>query len=76
MNTEKTPLARLVPNQDNPRKITDGNFELLVRSILSFPSMLELRPVIIDQQMNILGGNRCEEGIVGKECRSRWTLEE
>ena len=57
MNTEKTPLARLVPNQDNPRKITDGNFELLVRSILSFPSMLELRPVIIDQQMNILGGN-------------------
>ena len=57
MNTEKTPLARLVPNQDNPRKITDGNFELLVRSILSFPSMLELRPIIIDQQMNILGGN-------------------
>lgn len=57
MKTEKTPLARLVPNQDNPRKITDGNFELLVRSILSFPSMLELRPIIIDQQMNILGGN-------------------
>ena len=57
MNTEKTQLARLVPNQDNPRKITDGNFELLVRSILSFPSMLELRPIIIDQQMNILGGN-------------------
>lgn len=57
MNTEKTPLARLVPNQDNPRKITDGNFELLVRSILSFPSMLELRPIIIDQQMDILGGN-------------------
>lgn len=57
MNTEKTPLARLVPNEDNPRKITDGNFELLVRSILSFPSMLELRPIIIDQQMNILGGN-------------------
>lgn len=57
MNTEKTPLARLVPNQDNPRKITDGNFELLVSSILSFPSMLELRPIIIDQQMNILGGN-------------------
>lgn len=57
MNTEKTPLARLVPNQDNPRKITNGNFELLVRSILSFPSMLELRPIIIDQQMNILGGN-------------------
>lgn len=57
MNTEKTPLARLVPNQDNPRKITDGNFELLVRSILSFPYMLELRPIIIDQQMNILGGN-------------------
>ena len=57
MNTEKTPLARLVPNQDNPRKITDGNFKLLVRSILSFPSMLELRPIIIDQQMNILGGN-------------------
>ena len=57
MNTEKTPLARLVPNQDNPRKITDGNFELLVRSILSFPSMMELRPVILDPQMNILGGN-------------------
>lgn len=57
MNTEKISLARLVPNQDNPRKITDENFKLLVRSILSFPSMLELRPIIIDQQMNILGGN-------------------
>lgn len=57
MNTEKISLARLVPNQDNPRKITDENFKLLIRSILSFPSMLELRPIIIDQQMNILGGN-------------------
>lgn len=57
MNTKHTPLDRLAPNRDNPRKITDENFKRLVTSLLAFPKMLELRPVIIDAQMNILGGN-------------------
>lgn len=44
-------------NPDNPRTISDYNFESLKRSILDFPEMLKLRPIIIDEKGTILGGN-------------------
>lgn len=45
------------PNPSNPRYITDDKFKKLVESIRSFPQMLELRPLVIDENNVVLGGN-------------------
>lgn len=45
------------PNPQNPRVVRDAKFRDLVQSIRSFPQMLELRPIIVDADGMILGGN-------------------
>lgn len=50
-------LESITPNKDNPRIIKDDKFKKLVESIKNFPSMLELRPIVVDKAMVILGGN-------------------
>jgi hypothetical protein len=45
------------PNPENPRIIKDHKFKQLVESIKSFPQMLELRPIVIDENNVVLGGN-------------------
>lgn len=49
-------ISKIKPNQENPRTITDENFEKLVRSIKEFPDMLFKRPLIIDEDFVVLGG--------------------
>lgn len=44
-------------NPSNPRLIRDEKFEKLKNSIKSFPDMLELRPIVIDENNMVLGGN-------------------
>jgi len=44
-------------NKSNPRLFKDYKFEKLKKSISEFPKMLELRPMIIDDQNIVLGGN-------------------
>lgn len=44
-------------NPNNPRLIKDDKFKKLVKSIEDFPQMLELRPVVVNKDMIILGGN-------------------
>ena len=50
-------LSQLKINPNNPRIIKDERFDKLVKSIKDFPKMLELRPIIIDDNFIILGGN-------------------
>ena len=57
MKTTKIPLSQLAENRANPRTITPENFQLLVNSILELPKMLEMRPVVTQQDGAILGGN-------------------
>lgn len=57
MKTTKTPLAQIKANPNNPRTISDDNLQLLVNSILEFPKMLEIRPIVTDKDGTILGGN-------------------
>jgi len=45
------------PNPNNPRIIKDDKFKKLVQSIKEFPQMLELRPIVIDENNIVLGGN-------------------
>lgn len=57
METEEIKLSQITSNEDNPRLITDENFAKLVRSLLVFPRMLTLRPVVVDETLRVLGGN-------------------
>jgi len=52
-----TKLTDIKPNPNNPRVIRDENFKKLVNSIKEFPEMLELRPIVVNKDMVILGGN-------------------
>ena len=53
----KLKINELILNKDNPRIIKDDKFKKLVKSIKEFPEMLELRPIVIDENNIILGGN-------------------
>lgn len=57
MKTEEIALSRVTENEANPRTITDANFQKLVKSILVFPKMLQLRPIVVDETFKALGGN-------------------
>ena len=55
--TETVKIALVKPNPNNPRIIKDDKFVKLVNSIKEFPKMLELRPIIVNDDMVVLGGN-------------------
>lgn len=54
---QEVKITDIKPNEDNPRYITDANFDRLVNSITNFPKMLQKRPIIVDENMVVLGGN-------------------
>ena len=53
----KLKINKIQSNVSNPRIIKDNKFKKLVQSIKDFPEMLELRPIVIDENNIILGGN-------------------
>ena len=53
----KVKISEIKTNPDNPRLIKDNKFKKLVQSIKEFPEMLEKRPIVVDENMMILGGN-------------------
>ena len=57
MITQKVSIKEVIPNKSNPRIIKDDKFKKLVKSINDFPQMLELRPIVVDENNIILGGN-------------------
>ncbi len=57
MQTEKVPLKSVNTNKDNPRKIDKAQFDRLVTSLLVFPEMQQLRPIVVDETGTALGGN-------------------
>jgi len=50
-------VEELKVNKANPRQIRDEKFKKLKKSVKEFPKMLELRPIVIDDDGTILGGN-------------------
>lgn len=50
-------ISDIKPNPSNPRIIKDDKFAKLVQSIKDFPQMLELRPIVINSDNIVLGGN-------------------
>jgi site-specific DNA-methyltransferase (adenine-specific) len=57
MKTEKISIKLVKSNPNNPRIIKDDKFKKLVASIQEFPKMLEIRPIVVNDDMIVLGGN-------------------
>jgi DNA modification methylase len=54
---EEINIKLVIPHPNNPRLIKDDKFKKLVQSIKDFPEMLQLRPIVVDDNMIVLGGN-------------------
>ena len=50
-------ISEIKINPNNPRLIKDDKFKKLVQSIKDFPEMLEIRPIVVNSDMIVLGGN-------------------
>jgi DNA modification methylase len=57
MQVLKVKISEVKTNPKNPRLIKDDKFKKLVKSIQEFPQMLELRPIVVDENNIVLGGN-------------------
>lgn len=57
MKSVLTAIRDIKPNPNNPRLVKDDKFKKLVKSIQDFPQMLHLRPIVVNDDMIVLGGN-------------------
>ena len=57
MKTVKVKISDIKANPNNPRLIKDDKFAKLVQSVTEFPEMLEIRPIVVNSDMFVLGGN-------------------
>lgn len=57
MEIVKVKISEVKPNSINPRIIKDHKFHKLVDSIKEFPEMLKIRPIVVNSEMVVLGGN-------------------
>ena len=68
-------LSQIKANPNNPRVLRDEKFQKLKKSIEDFPQMMELRPIVIDENNTILGGNmrfRALQDLGYKEIEDSW----
>ena len=54
---QQVKISKVKGNPNNPRLIKNDKFKKLVKSIQEFPEMLKLRPIVVDEDMMVLGGN-------------------
>jgi len=57
MTIETVKISEIKPNPNNPRVVKDDKFKKLVKSIKDFPQMLNIRPIVVNDDMIVLGGN-------------------
>lgn len=57
MHFQYLKISKVLPNPENPRVIKDHKYIALLKSIKEFPKMLEIRPIVVNSDMVILGGN-------------------
>tara|TARA_R110002094_G_scaffold212148_1_gene182653 strand:- start:970 stop:1590 length:621 start_codon:yes stop_codon:yes gene_type:complete len=54
---QQVKISKVKGNPNNPRIIKNDKFKKLVTSIKEFPEMLKLRPIVVDEDFMVLGGN-------------------
>ena len=57
MKATTVKISEVKANPNNPRIIKDDKFQKLVKSIKEFPEMLNIRPIVVNADMIVLGGN-------------------
>lgn len=57
METQTVKISKVKSNPNNPRLIKDDKFKKLVKSIQEFPEMMKIRPIVVNEDMIVLGGN-------------------
>ena len=57
MKTETVKLSQIQVNGANPRTISNEKFDKLINSVLVLPKMLDIRHIVVDDTMTVLGGN-------------------
>ena len=57
MNSQIVPIGEIKKNPNNPRIIKDWKFDNLVQSIKDFPEMLDIRPIVVNSDNVVIGGN-------------------
>ena len=57
MKLQKVKITEINSNPENPRVIKDYKFKKLIKSIKEFPEMLKLRPIVVNEDNIVLGGN-------------------
>ena len=57
MQVKKVDIKSIKLNPNNPRLIKDDKFKKLCNSIKEFPEMLDIRPIVVNEDMIVLGGN-------------------
>jgi site-specific DNA-methyltransferase (adenine-specific) len=57
LKTETVKISEVKSNPNNPRIIKDDKFKKLVESVKTFPEMLNIRPIVVNSDMVVLGGN-------------------
>lgn len=50
-------IGQIKTNPKNPRLIKDDKFRKLVKSLEQFPAMIHKRPIVVNEDNVILGGN-------------------
>ncbi len=51
-------IDKLIANDLNPRKINKKAYESLKKSLKDFPEMKQLREIVVDENLTILGGHQ------------------
>lgn len=64
MTINKVDINEVKLNPVNPRVIKDDKFKKLVKSIKEFPEMLDIRPIVVDENNIVLGGNMRQKMLV------------
>ncbi len=64
MQIQTLQISNIKPNSNNPRIVNKAKFEKLKESIKELPEMLQLRPLILNEDNVILGGNMRYKALV------------
>jgi ParB-like chromosome segregation protein Spo0J len=75
MQVTKVKINSIKTNPKNPRLIKDDKFKKLVNSIKEFPQMLELRPIVVDENNIILGGNMRHKACIEAGLKEVFTVQ-
>lgn len=70
--TYKITLDKIQPNTNNPRLIKDYKFNKLVKSLKDFPDMLKIRPIVVNKDFVILGGNMRYQAAIEANLKEVW----